>query len=838
MKKRIVRLGLAIAVIIGILVGIPNVKAVAVTNYPTRVINVVYDDSVSMIRTTAKKEYVYTWCHAKYSLEVFAALMGEKDTVNVYFMSDYEADKGTSASPRLTLYGRDGAEKNVKKVHTNVSAALNTHFNSVRKAYSDLEAASADEKWLVILTDGKFQGTPSGGVDGFLSEKARDINVMFLGMGSDAQSIKADDSKNIFFEKAETTQDILKKITEICTRIYNINKLSVNLNSSTFSFDVPMSELIVFAQGASVDVEGVRTKSGNYLTGLSKPVEVLYSETAATNGGDNHDVSKVKIDKNLRGEVLTFRGDYDPGSYTVDVSGAETIEVYYKPNVSVAAYLYDQSGKLVEQGQTIKAGEYTMKFGLVKTGTNQPVPESELLGKIRYSATASQEGVNGGKAFTSGDKISLKDGRLDIDVVAKYLDYNTVSDHLTYDVFSDKEFIIEKTDHDPYIIEGDGISNGCEPFIVKIVGKGAPLTKDQWDRFEDISVYFDDSRYNSAFKFSVEKGDVGYLKLYPQINIENLTDELYTRSTIQVKMNLFSGSSRWTGFGSETVTFSDKRFKKISFDIEKDKDFTITKDGFSDDNEPWVVNCYLEGEEWTKDKWDVLSELEAEILEGRDSRVSIKTEKTDTPGKFLIYPEMNKKVSPDEYSDEKIRLSATGEKGIEKWSGSDEVRLGINDGRSWWAKYGKRIIRWSILLLLLILIAGYIPPFKKYLPKKLKIKPCIECKPQKAGRRASTESGSFNKKFSSTIIPYRRERGTLRFVPGDVTGVPIMRLKGVARKGRMMVTNVNEYSNVEGVMFGAKQPVGKKTMVIRANEILTYKTKDMKYECSPTSKKY
>ena len=43
---------------------------------PTRVINVVYDDSGSMIKN--KNKNVDTWCQAKYSMEVFASMLGEK----------------------------------------------------------------------------------------------------------------------------------------------------------------------------------------------------------------------------------------------------------------------------------------------------------------------------------------------------------------------------------------------------------------------------------------------------------------------------------------------------------------------------------------------------------------------------------------------------------------------------------------------------------------------------------------------------------------------------------------------------------------------------------------
>ena len=125
------------------------VGASATAYVPTRVINVVYDDSGSMYIN------VDTWCRAKYSMEVFSAMLGDTDKMNVYYMSDYCT--GSSTPPRISLDGIDGSDVNVAKIHNQKTIANNTPFNAVKKAYADLNATNADEKWLVILTDGEFE---------------------------------------------------------------------------------------------------------------------------------------------------------------------------------------------------------------------------------------------------------------------------------------------------------------------------------------------------------------------------------------------------------------------------------------------------------------------------------------------------------------------------------------------------------------------------------------------------------------------------------------------------------------------------------------------------------
>ena len=64
---------------------------------PSRVLNVVYDDSGSMLING--DTWVDTWCQAKYAMEVFAALLEEKDTLNIFPMST-NSSSGSAAKTR------------------------------------------------------------------------------------------------------------------------------------------------------------------------------------------------------------------------------------------------------------------------------------------------------------------------------------------------------------------------------------------------------------------------------------------------------------------------------------------------------------------------------------------------------------------------------------------------------------------------------------------------------------------------------------------------------------------------------------------------------------------
>lgn len=672
---------------------------------PARVINVVYDDSGSMIQTGG--ELVDTWCQAKYAMEVFAALLGENDTMNIYVMSDFDNGK-QGAGPKLTLNGSDGQSTNVTKIHSMVTTAGNTPFDSVRKAYSDLAAASADEKWLVVLTDGEFQGVDD--IDSYFAQKASDVQIMFLGMGANAAEITANESAGIFFEKAATSQQILNKITGICTRIFNSNRLEVNVSTKKITFDVPMSELVIFAQGANVSIQGITDSDGKNYLSSTLPVTVQYSERAATNYQD------FIVDQNLKGCILTFRDDFPAGSYSLDVSGADTIEVYYKPNVEIAAYLTDSTGSEVTELQNLKAGEYTISFGFVKAGTQERVNQSTLLGDVSYSAVVTNNGVEHETPYSSGDKIFIEEGSLEIDAVANYLEYNSVATHLDYSIYEDKQIGLTVVDSPEYEITRDGM-DASAPIQVKALIEGAEPSEEEWAEMALPTVMAAETDGQSGYgEFAVEKSDTpGIYYIYPSLADGAMNREIYQNC----------------GY---TVTYED-------------------------------------------------------------------------------------------------------EHGASTWSGSTTGTLNVSDTRSWLERNLYTIIKGTVFALILFWILGYIPPIKKYLPKRLKKRPAIDCSPNRPGVHQMTAKGRYTKKLIWSVVPYKAERGTIKFTPPGVSGVPVMQVKA-AGGNAMIITNTKAYAGKDHITFNGS-PVLEgtaKPMRISAGAMISVNTKEMTYTCVPSNK--
>ena len=84
-----------------------------------------------------------TWCQAKYSMEVFAAMLGERDTMNVFYMSDYK--EGTSAAPGIK--GLNG----IAVVFYYGDDEQQILINSTTDRYYDITNKVKDHDGLVII---------------------------------------------------------------------------------------------------------------------------------------------------------------------------------------------------------------------------------------------------------------------------------------------------------------------------------------------------------------------------------------------------------------------------------------------------------------------------------------------------------------------------------------------------------------------------------------------------------------------------------------------------------------------------------------------------------------
>lgn len=353
---------------LGLVTGLASSAHAATKQQKSRAIAVVFDNSGSMYN----QGNTYGWCRATYAMEVFAAMMNEGDKLLIYPMHDIKLGKNGNTISSLTING-PGEAGTVREIFTPIAGG--TPFSSVERAYDGLMSVSADEKYLIIITDGGFEGKSIGSVSSALDAYSQNVNVMFLGVLNINLPTVSNPARQ-YYTKASSSEQVLSCLTAMCNRIFGRDELEVRNNQ--IEFDVSMGKIIVFVQG-----EGVENVSLSGGTKISEHA-TKYSEYGRGDGSS-------AIDKTLQGMLVTYE-DLDAGTYSISYTGdADNVCVYYEPDVDLVIQLVNSDGVVVNPTSELYAGSYRLEYGLVDKHGN--FTSSELLGTTSYTITYSIDGV-------------------------------------------------------------------------------------------------------------------------------------------------------------------------------------------------------------------------------------------------------------------------------------------------------------------------------------------------------------------------------------------------------------------------------------------------------------
>ena len=518
----------------------------------SRLISLVYDDSNSMIKND-DGVYVDTWCQAKYAMEVFAAMLDTNDTLKIFVMSDF-MDR-TNSAPRLIINGKDNVDESVERIHSMLTTARGTPYSAVKMAFGSLASSVADEKWLVILTDGEFTDASNAAVNSDFSRfvKNRDVRIIFLAIGDKTSEIAENEDAGIFSEKAETSERILVELTNICNRIFQRNFLEFQDKSKyQLNIDIPMKEILVLAQGTNIELKGLRGEKANYLPNSS--VDVTFSEKAALNHLND---PGILVDRNLKGTVSTFE-QLPAGTYRLDLKGASTANVYYKPDVKIGLKIFSGNMEVTDKNKLV-GGDYRVEFGFMND-KNEFI-QSELLGNVDYSAALYSNGKLVNEKIPSGTTLPLAQGETKIDLTAKFLDYNKVDTSLRYRVLKPASPLSLKYNRlqDDYKLSSFGSDESG--FLVSVSQDGKHLPKEQWDTMElptvssdrnidfavrkgkEVSTFEIIPSWNEGNKFETETGEAKI-----KITAEMLYDEQLSKGESTTSFNVVDDISRLERF--------------------------------------------------------------------------------------------------------------------------------------------------------------------------------------------------------------------------------------------------------------------------------------------------
>ncbi len=320
--RKTIQLSLMILMIICTVLStsVPSLAASAQEEKSTDIC-VIYDNSGS----TYQDE---TWCRYKYVLEVMASLVDYDNggRMYIYPLCDVSLDgRESSASCEpisIASYADIGKISNML-----TTTPANTPFEPVENAYKYLvDESSADDKRLVILTDGMFNGFGSAKeFETRLLQMAKHsrINIHYFGSG-DAVHISSKESEGLYSYSMSglvDTQQLLDFTIDLCGMLFNQTK-ALSSKSELTNISVNSNcKVIVFANGKSSTVLGLTNNNDIAIPFLYDTGRHKYSTTKAIG------YSNAPIDTSLESYISIFDCT-EPGEYTLNCKNAELVNIY------------------------------------------------------------------------------------------------------------------------------------------------------------------------------------------------------------------------------------------------------------------------------------------------------------------------------------------------------------------------------------------------------------------------------------------------------------------------------------------------------------------------------
>lgn len=475
--KRAISLLCTLALAFGLLC--PAVTARAAGGEKERVIDVVYDDSGSMCNGVDR------WSQALYAMEIFCTMLGSEDEMNVFLMSD------SGDSP---VHVEGDEPDRVEKIISSFTSTGNTPIATVEAAASHISGADAEkERWLVVLTDGAFQdhaghtissvSTLQQQIEGYAQPG---INVVYLAIGAKAMALTGNNA-NFFTYSAADSDQILGCITAIANQIFQqqilpASHIAANGGVMTLDIDIPVSQLLVFAQGEDISVSGM-TLDGASLS----PTETHRVEVTGADTPEGMYKPMALLADGLCGVVQTYTASgapYAKGTYELTVSDSSNVQIYYIAGTDIDCHL-TYNGVEVKDDEKHYAGEYGISMRFLDPLTGEEV-RSDLLDGAVFTA----ELKNGEDVQTIDDTVDtvfLREGEIELNASAELPGHVTVSSSHSYTVYPEP-ILLELSAQLP----GNGyklaaLGEGADPILITVTEQetGEKLSREAWEAMGD-----------------------------------------------------------------------------------------------------------------------------------------------------------------------------------------------------------------------------------------------------------------------------------------------------------------------------------------------------------------
>ena len=392
-------------------------------------IAIVFDNSGSMYESPA-------WCRAKYAMEIFASMINYgKDSLHIFPMWEVTTDGSRPESGGSFSAIEIKSKADIDKISNMYTVkAWGTPFAPVTEAGDYLSRSKADEKWLIVLTDGEFnQVGRNSEMAGFTDNELKNrllgvakngIKVQYVGFAG-ASELSSDEGRNFFAKKSSDTS-LKKDLIDICNAIFQRSELPRKyLTNAALNLDLSMKSVIVFVQGSNANIASLTDSGGQKIAVTMDSGQRKYSKISA--GAPYKD---APVDDTLAGQVVTFAA-CPKGQYTLSYSGVDqdNIQIFYEPDVDIQVTLKNSDGVEITETDTLASGKYTITSRLIDRVTGEDVTSHELMGNdvtlttyVKTSQNAQPtEYPNGAEIeFNPGDEVSIY-------IRGRYLEKYTIS---------------------------------------------------------------------------------------------------------------------------------------------------------------------------------------------------------------------------------------------------------------------------------------------------------------------------------------------------------------------------------------------------------------------------
>lgn len=275
-------------------------------------------------------------------------------------------------------------------------------------------------------------------------------------------------------------------------------------------------------------------------------------------------------------------------------------------------------------------------------------------------------------------------------------------------------------------------------------------------------------------------------------------------------------------------------FKVCTLDINVDAFKSANLKTLEDGANQITVEATRNDQPLTKEQWDAATlDVVSVNKDGEEFGIQWDVQKGSEVSTWIVTPKYKKGgMFATETGQADVTINVSAEIDGDGYGKAETVSVNIKDDKNivdYLKRYWKHIV---ISLLLLILILGYVPPFKKRFARSIKKRPSIECSAEKIGLRDNVMKGNFEKDLASRLLPYVPETGRLTFSPTPVKKTAKVRASG---GGSMLILNTSAFAGKEEITFNGMsiQENEKGHHRISASTIIVVSTPEFTYTCIP-----